>query len=101
MLKPVQHTPGTLPFSVCAAEEVLEHFPEQLIHAVDAPAIVFTLLDKCIIPHGLKKAVVNKGNPTEQNELLHAHMMLTCTKESMMVVCDILIGVEGNHWEKI
>ena len=39
---------------------------------------------------------MNKGNPTEQNELLHAHMMLTCTKESMMVVCDILIGVEGN-----
>lgn len=79
----------------CAAVQVLCHFRDRFISEVDANAIVFDLEHEGIIPNGVLTAVSAK-DATLQNQILHAHLVTTSTRDSLMTVCDKIIGVSGN-----
>ena len=77
-------------------EQVLRHFRDRFIEEMDAIAIVFELEHKEIISDSDLMMISNSPSRIVQNQILHAHLMKTCTVEALMSVCDTSIAVPGN-----
>ena len=58
--------------------------------------MVWGLLHKDIIPHGVQERISRTDEPKQQNEILHNCLQRTCTKEALMEVCDIIVAVRGH-----
>ena len=83
-----------LPFH--AAELVLKEYRERFISEMDVNAVINELLYKGLIPAGDHKKLTETDCPKQQNELLHACLLRTCTNEALMRSCDIITSVQGN-----
>ena len=79
-----------------AVEQVLKHFRDRFITEVEAGAIIMELLDKDIIPDGVQEKIAKTDSPKQQNEILHARLMKTCTIDALRTVCEIIMKVRGN-----
>ena len=79
-----------------AAKQVLGDFRDQFIADVDANTVVWGLLHKDIIPHGVQERTSRTDEPKQQNEILHDCLQRTCTKEALTEVCDIIVAVRGH-----
>ena len=77
-------------------EQVLDHFRNQFIRDVDASAIVFELQHIGIISGSDRRMIRSSRNQMVQNEILHRLLRQKCTKEALMTVCEVIIGVQGN-----
>ena len=82
--------------STYAAEQVLDDFRQRFITDVDADAIIFDLKYHGIISDGDLKSIRKIDSATQQNQLLHFCLTRTCTKESFLKVCGILVDCKGN-----
>ena len=83
-------------FSFCTAQQVLDHLRDRFIKEVDAAAIVRELEYQGIISDGVRKEVAGASGRKVQNQILHAHLVRTCTKEALMNVSEVISAVEGN-----
>ena len=79
-----------------AANQVLSDFRDQFIADMDANTVVWELLYKDIIPHGVQERISRTDEPKQQNAILHNCLQRTCTKEALMQVCDIIVSVRGH-----
>lgn len=78
-----------------AVEGILNQFRTQFIADIDPDAIVLELLEKDIIPDGVKENMRKSDSPTQKNQILLEHLKRQCTEEALIVACDIFIGVTG------
>ena len=78
-----------------AVEGILNQFRTQFIADIDPDAVVFGLLEKGIIPDGVKENMTKSNSPTLKNQILLEHLNRQCTEEALIVACDIFIGVTG------
>ena len=83
-------------FSSCTAQQVLDHLRDRFIKEVDAAVIVRELEYQGIISDGVQKEVAGASGRTVQNQILHAHLVRTCTKEALVNVSEVISAVEGN-----
>ena len=83
-----------LPFRAAAA--VLDHFWEQFNDDMDAKAVVRELVQKQIIPQAVQVEISRETSPKQQNQILHAGLKKSCTKEALLRACDIIIAVKDN-----
>ena len=63
---------------------------------MDANAIVYELAHQGIISDGDLKEVTRTPSGVEQNQFLHYCLQRKTTKETLLQVCDIMIGCQGN-----
>ena len=77
-------------------ELVLKEYRDRFISELDANAVVNELLYKGLIPAGVHKQLTETHCLKQQNELLHACLMRTCTNEALMRICNIITSVQGN-----
>ena len=83
-------------FSIYTAEEVLKEFRDWFIADIDASAVVQEFLNKGIIQEGVQQTISKTDSPKQQNEILHVHLLRTCTNEALMTACSIITSVQGN-----
>ena len=67
-------------------------FLQRFIADVDANAIVYDLEDRGIISDRDLKKVTRTPSRVEQNQLLHRCLKRKATKDTLLQVCDIMIG---------
>ena len=79
-----------------AAKRVLGDFRDQFIADMDTNTVVWGLLHKDIIPHGVQERISRTDEPKQRNEILHNWLRSTCTKNALMEVCDIIVAVRGH-----
>ena len=79
-----------------AAKQVLSDFRDQFIADVDARIVVWELLYLGIIPSGVPEMITRTKEPKQQNEILHDYLQRTCTEETLMDVCDIIVALKGH-----
>ena len=84
------------PIFMYAAEEVLKEYRDQFIADIDANAVVNKFLYKGIIPEGVQRNISKTDDPKQQNEILHVHLLRTCTNEALKTACGIITSVQGN-----
>ena len=82
--------------SMYTAEEVLNEYRDRFIADIDANAVVFKFLNEGIIPEGVQRNISATNCPIQQNEILHACLLKTCTNEALMTACAIITSVQGN-----
>ena len=63
---------------------------------MDANTIINELLYKGLIPAGVHQKLTETDCPKQQNELLHACLLKTCTNEALMRACFMITSVQGN-----
>ena len=63
---------------------------------MDANAVVWELLHKGIISHGVQERISKTDEPKQQNEILYDWLQRACNKESLMEVFDIIVAVRGH-----
>ena len=80
----------------CAVEEILDSVEERFLKEMDAATIAFSLESKKIIDDGDRKAIRGAHGKKGQNETLFAILKEKCTMETLLVVCDVIINVQGN-----
>ena len=83
-------------FHFWAGEQVLDDFRDQFIKEMDATSVVHSLQHEGIISDGVLQQVTIASGRTNQNEILHAHLKKTCTKDSLVTFCHKVIAVQGN-----
>ena len=82
--------------SFCVAQQALDHLRKRFIREVDATTIVHELEYRGIISDGVRQEVTTASGMVVQNRILHAHLVRTCTKETLLDVSEVMITVEGN-----
>ena len=82
--------------SFCAAQQVLDDLRDRFIGEVDATRIVRELEYRCIISDGVRQEVTVTSEREVQNQILHAHLLQTCTKEALMDVSEVMIAAKGH-----
>ena len=78
------------------AEEVLKEYRDRFIADIDANTVVNEFLYKGIIPEGVQWNISKTDSRKQQNEILHAYLLKTCTNEALTTVCGIITSVQGN-----
>ena len=63
---------------------------------MDADAITYDLKHQDIIAYGDRMRIRKIDGREQKNQDLHECLKDKCTKEALMIVCDILIGCNGN-----
>ena len=63
---------------------------------MDATTIVHELEYRGIISDGVRQEVTTASGMVVQNRILHAHLVRTCTKETLLDVSEVMITAEGN-----
>ena len=63
---------------------------------MDANTVVYELLYKDIISHGVQERISKTDEPKQRNEILHDWLQRACTRETFMEVCDIIGSVRGH-----
>ena len=71
-------------------------FRQRFIADVDANAIVYDLEHQDIISDGDLKEVTRTPSGVEQNQFLHRCLKRKATEDTLLQVCDIMIGCHGN-----
>ena len=82
--------------SFCAAKHILSLFRVRFNKEMESKSIVYDLESKGIITNGVFNEVIREADRTLQNKILYEFLKRTCTKDSLMAVCDVIIAVEGN-----
>ena len=82
--------------SVDTVEQALDMFRRRFIADVDANAIVYNLEDQDIISDGDLEQVTRTTSGVEQNQILHRCLKRKATKDTLLQVCDIMIGCRSN-----
>ena len=77
-------------------QQVLSDFQDHFIADMDANTVVSELLHKDIIPHDVQERISRTDNPKQRNEILHDYLQRTCTEETLMEVCDIIVEVKDH-----
>ena len=85
----------TLPFH--AAEEVLDKYWTRFNLEMDAKEVVRELVQQKIIPESVKVEISRETSPKQQNQILHAGLKKSCTKEAMMTACEIIIAAAESN----
>ena len=83
-------------FNAGSAERVLDHFRDRFIAEMDANAIVMELRYRGLISNGDQRTITQESDPSRQNQILHARLMMKCTVRALQDVCDIITAVKGN-----
>ena len=78
------------------AEQVLYAFRQRFIEEVDADAIVMNLRYYNILGDGQQKRITQTDDGRQKNQFLHNFLLRSCTKETMLKVCDEMINTPGN-----
>ena len=86
----------TIDFLILTAERVLKEYRDRFIAEIDANAVVNEFLYKGIIPEGVQRNISKTDSRKQQNEILHAYLLRTCTNEALTASCGIITSVEGN-----
>ena len=63
---------------------------------MDANSVVWELLHKGIVSHGVQEKISKTDEPNERNAILFDRLQRTCTRETLMEVCRIITAVKGN-----
>ena len=63
---------------------------------MDANDVVGELVHYGIIPESVQEDISHTSSPKRRNEILHAGLKKTCTKDTLMRACEIIIAVKGN-----
>ena len=71
-------------------------YRDRFISEMDANTIIDEFLYKNIIPEGVQQRISKTDGPKQQNEILHAYLVRTCTDEALMRACGIIAAVPGN-----
>ena len=79
----------------CAAEKVLGEYREKFINHMEAEVVASDLRFKGIIPQGCHAQISQTFDRIQRNEILHDRMMTSCTREALIVACNIFIAKEG------
>ena len=83
-------------FSFHAAEFVLNEYRDRFISEMDANAVFWDLFHHGIISDGDQESIAKANGRTQQNTILHACLLRTCTNEALLRACGIIISVQGN-----
>ena len=83
-------------FPLCVVDEVLCHFRKRFIKEVDAQCIVSDLKHKEIISDAVLMEVSRAAGTTRQNEILYDNLKNTSTRESLTIVCDVMMSASGH-----
>ena len=86
----------TIDFLILTAETVLKEYRDRFIAEIDANPVVNEFLYKGIIPEGVQRNISKTDSRKQQNEILHAHLLRTCTNKALTTACGIITSVEGN-----
>ena len=71
-------------------------YRDRFLSEMDANAVFRELFHHSIISHGDQERIAKEDSPRQQNVILHACLMRTCTDEALMRFCDIIIAVQSN-----
>ena len=71
-------------------------YRDRFISEMDANTVINEFLYKGIIGGGIQQNISRTDCPKQQNEILHACLLRTCTDEALMTACGIIIAVQGN-----
>ena len=63
---------------------------------MDSNAVVLDLLHYNIISKGDQKTITMNMDQTQQNKFLHLYLNEKCTRDTFLLVCDIISDVKGN-----
>ena len=63
---------------------------------MDAHAIVFRLKTENIIADGDVRDIRGATDLKLKNEILHDHLVKTCTERALKKLCEIIMAVQGN-----
>ena len=83
-------------FSFHAAELVLNEYRDRFISEMDANALFRDLFHHGIISDGDQACIAKANGRTQQNTILHACLLRTCTNEALLRACGIIVSVQGN-----
>ena len=83
-------------FNAGLAERVLDQFRDRFIAQMDANAIVMDLEYRGLISNGDRRTITQESDPSRQNQILHARLMMKCTVTALQDVCDIITMVKSN-----
>ena len=76
-------------------EEVLRKFRKQFIDDVEADVVASDLRFHDIIPQGCHEQISRTVGRIQRNEILHDRMVTNCTREALIVACNIFTAKEG------
>ena len=79
----------------CAAEDVLREHWKEFINHVEADVVAYDLRLNGIIPQGCHAQISQTFGRILKNQILHDQMMTSCTREALIVACNIFIAKEG------
>ena len=71
-------------------------YRDRFLSEMDANAVFRELFHHRIISDGDQKRIAKEDSPRQQNTILHASLVRTCTDEALMRACGIIIAVQGN-----
>ena len=71
-------------------------YRDRFLSEMDTNTVINEFLYKDIIPGGVQQKISRTDCPKQQNEILHASLVRTCTDEALMTACGIIIAVKGN-----
>ena len=76
-------------------EEVLREFQKQFIDDVEADVVASDLRFHDIIPQGCHEQISRTVVRIQRNEILHDRMVTNCSREAVIVACNIFTVKEG------
>ena len=76
-------------------EEVLREFRKQFIDDVEADVVASDLRFHDIIPQGCHEQISRTVGRIQRNEILHDRMVTNCSREALIVACNIFTAKEG------
>ena len=71
-------------------------YRDRFLSEMDTNAVFRELFHHSIISDGDQKRIAKEDSPRQQNTILHACLVRTCTDEALMTACGIIIAVKGN-----
>ena len=71
-------------------------YRDRFLSEMDTNDVFRELSHHGIISDGDQKRIAKEDSPRQQNTILHACLLRTCTDEALMRACDIIIAVQGN-----
>ena len=84
-------------FSLLAAENVLNLFRKQFLKDVDASVVIGELKQSGIVPQSCQEKISKADGYRQRNEILHDCLKRTCTRDALMMACDIIIELAGGE----
>ena len=71
-------------------------YRDRFLSEMDTNAVFRELFHHGIISDGDQNQIAKEDSPSQQNTILHACLVRTCTDKALMRACGIIIAVQGN-----